>query len=62
MNNTGFSKRIVITPILGWAWPMMNWRSGCVVSFDGKFVTILSTWRLRRDTLPSGTGQLVFRP
>jgi hypothetical protein len=47
MNNTGFSERIEITPILGWV------LSGCVVSFDGRFVTILSMWRLRRDTLPS---------
>ena len=53
MNNTGFSKRIEITPILGWVLSDDELAIRARSLLDGRFVTILSAWRLRTDTSPS---------
>ena len=53
MNNTGFSKRIEITPILGWLLSDDELAIRVCSLLRWKTVIILSTLKLRRDTLPS---------
>ena len=52
MNNTGFSKQIEITPILGWVLSDDELAIRARSLLRWKIVITLSTLKLRRDTLP----------